>query len=86
MLGSYIWGVASIPNVGEFWGATPEGLIPLYTVSMLLGAVINFGVLAPLLYERGIIAIQAGLTVAETMLMSLVVFTGASQFMAVVMP
>jgi 4-azaleucine resistance transporter AzlC len=33
----------------------------------------------------GIVAIQAGLTVAETMLMSLAVFAGASQFMAVVM-
>lgn len=33
----------------------------------------------------GVVAIQAGLTVAETMLMSLVVFAGASQFMAVVM-
>lgn len=33
----------------------------------------------------GIVATQAGLTIAETMLMSLVVFAGASQFMAVVM-
>lgn len=33
----------------------------------------------------GILAVQAGLTVAETMLMSLVVFAGASQLMAVVM-
>ena len=33
----------------------------------------------------GILSIQAGLTVAETMLMSLVVFAGASQLMAVVM-
>lgn len=33
----------------------------------------------------GIVAIQAGFTIAETMLMSLVVFAGASQFMAVVM-
>jgi len=33
----------------------------------------------------GIVSIQAGLTVAETVLMSLVVFAGASQFMAVVM-
>jgi len=33
----------------------------------------------------GVVATQAGLTVAETMLMSLVVFAGASQFMAVVM-
>ena len=45
VLGSYVWGVASIPNVGEFWGATPEGLIPLYTVSMLLGAVSFFAIL-----------------------------------------
>jgi 4-azaleucine resistance transporter AzlC len=33
----------------------------------------------------GIVSVQAGLTVAETLLMSLVVFAGASQFMAVVM-
>jgi 4-azaleucine resistance transporter AzlC len=33
----------------------------------------------------GIVATQAGLTVAETVLMSLIVFAGASQFMAVVM-
>lgn len=33
----------------------------------------------------GVIAIQAGLTVVETALMSLIVFAGASQFMAVVM-
>jgi 4-azaleucine resistance transporter AzlC len=33
----------------------------------------------------GIVSIQAGLTVAETVLMSLLVFAGASQFMAVVM-
>lgn len=33
----------------------------------------------------GVIAVQAGLTVAETLLMSLLVFAGASQFMAVVM-
>jgi len=31
----------------------------------------------------GVLAVQGGLTVAETMLMSLVVFAGASQFMAV---
>lgn len=33
----------------------------------------------------GVVATQAGLTVAETILMSLIVFAGASQFMAVVM-
>lgn len=33
----------------------------------------------------GVVATQAGLTVAETLLMSLIVFAGASQFMAAVM-
>ncbi|MHB1341164.1 MAG: AzlC family ABC transporter permease [Coriobacteriia bacterium] len=48
------------------------------TLPLALGAV-PFGL------AYGVVAIQAGLTVAETMLMSLVVFAGASQFMAVVM-
>lgn len=50
----------------------------LRTLPLALGAV-PFGL------AYGVIATQAGLTVAETMLMSLVVFAGASQFMAVVM-
>lgn len=48
------------------------------TLPLALGAV-PFGI------AYGIIAIRAGLTVAETAMMSLVVFAGASQFMAVVM-
>lgn len=48
------------------------------TLPLALGAV-PFGL------AYGIVAIQAGLTVAETCLMSLIVFAGASQFMAVVM-
>ncbi len=48
------------------------------TFPLVLGAV-PFGV------AYGIVAVQAGLSVAETMLMSLIVFAGASQFMAVVM-
>lgn len=48
------------------------------TLPLALGAV-PFGL------AYGVVAIQAGLSVAETMLMSLVVFAGASQFMAVVM-
>jgi 4-azaleucine resistance transporter AzlC len=48
------------------------------TLPLALGAV-PFGI------AYGVVAVQAGLTVAETMLMSLVVFAGASQFMAVVM-
>ena len=37
----------------------------------------------PFALAYGVLAVQGGLTVAETMLMSLVVFAGASQFMAV---
>lgn len=48
------------------------------TLTLALGCV-PFGL------AYGIVAIQSGLTVAEAMLMSLVVFAGASQFMAVVM-
>ncbi len=48
------------------------------TLPLALGAV-PFGL------AYGVLAIQAGLTVPETMLMSFVVFAGASQFMAVVM-
>lgn len=48
------------------------------TLPLALGAV-PFGL------AYGIVAVQAGLTVAESVLMSLVVFAGASQFMAVVM-
>lgn len=43
-----------------------------------------FGVV-PFGLAYGVVAIQSGLTMAETMLMSLVVFAGASQFMALVM-
>lgn len=50
----------------------------LKTLPLSLGC-IPFGL------AYGVLAIQAGLTVAEAMLMSLVVFAGASQFMAVVM-
>lgn len=45
VVGSYVWGLTSIPNVGEFWGETPASLIPLYTVSMLLGAASFFAIL-----------------------------------------
>lgn len=48
------------------------------TMPLALGA-IPFGL------AYGIVAVQAGLTVAEAVLMSLLVFAGASQFMAVVM-
>jgi 4-azaleucine resistance transporter AzlC len=48
------------------------------TLPLVLG-VLPFGL------AYGVLATQAGLTVAETLLMSLVVFAGASQFMAVVM-
>lgn len=48
------------------------------TLPLALGAV-PFGL------AYGVVAVQSGLTIAETMLMSLVVFAGASQFMAVVM-
>lgn len=48
------------------------------TLPLVLG-VVPFGL------AYGVVATQAGLTVAETLLMSLVVFAGASQFMAVVM-
>lgn len=48
------------------------------TLPLALGAV-PFGL------AYGVVAIQAGLTIAEAMLMSLLVFAGASQFMAVVM-
>lgn len=50
----------------------------LKTTPLVIG-VLPFGL------AYGIIATQAGLTIAETMLMSLLVFAGASQFMAVVM-
>lgn len=48
------------------------------TAPLVLGAM-PFGL------AYGVVATQAGLTVAETLLMSLIVFAGASQFMAVVM-
>lgn len=39
VVGSYVWGLTSIPNAStDFWGGTPEPLIPLFTASMLLGA------------------------------------------------
>lgn len=46
------------------------------TLPLVIG-VVPFGL------AYGVVSIQAGLTLAETMLMSLVVFAGASQFMAV---
>src|SRR5659263_356562 len=47
VVGSYVWGLASIPNAStDFWGGTPEALIPLYTVSVLLGAVSFFFITA----------------------------------------
>lgn len=47
VVGSYVWGLSSIPNAStDFWGGTPEALIPLYTVSMLLGAVSFFFITA----------------------------------------
>ena len=46
------------------------------TLPLLMG-VMPFGL------AYGVLAVQAGLTVAETMMMSIVVFAGASQFMAV---
>lgn len=48
------------------------------TLPLILG-LIPFGL------AYGIVAVQAGFTVAETVLMSLVVFAGTAQFMAVVM-
>lgn len=48
------------------------------TLPLVLG-VVPFGL------AYGVVATQAGLTVAETVAMSLLVFAGASQFMAVVM-
>lgn len=39
VLGSYAHGIASNPLTrGDVWGGVPEGLRPLYTVSMLLAA------------------------------------------------
>lgn len=55
-----------------------------FRLGLLKTAPLMIGVL-PFGLAYGIIATQAGLSVAETMLMSLVVFAGASQFMAVVM-
>lgn len=46
------------------------------TLPLVLGA-LPFGL------AYGVVAVQAGLTIAETTLMSLIVFAGASQFMAV---
>ncbi|MEN6430314.1 MAG: AzlC family ABC transporter permease [Coriobacteriales bacterium] len=48
------------------------------TLPLILGAM-------PLGVAYGAVAIQAGLTVAETVMMSLMVFAGASQLMAVMM-
>ncbi len=40
VLGSYVHGIATHPETsGQVWGGVPEGLKPLYTVSMLLAAV-----------------------------------------------
>lgn len=39
VLGSYVWGFQANPSSrAELWGATPGGLIPVYTVSMLAAA------------------------------------------------
>jgi hypothetical protein len=39
VLGSYALGIATHPDTrGEVWGGVPQGLRPLYTVSMLLAA------------------------------------------------
>jgi hypothetical protein len=39
VLGSYALGIAAHPDTrGEVWGGVPQGLRPLYTVSMLLAA------------------------------------------------
>jgi hypothetical protein len=39
VLGSYAWGLGTHADAGaQVWGGVPEGLKPLYTVSMLLAA------------------------------------------------
>jgi hypothetical protein len=38
VLGSYAWGIATHPDPGVVWGGVPEGLKPLYTISMLTAA------------------------------------------------
>lgn len=51
VVGSYVWGFTSIPNASsDFWGGTPEAVIPVYVVSMLLGAVSFFFFTAFLLW------------------------------------
>ena len=59
-------------NRHQFWLGVTR------TLPLALGA-IPFGL------AYGVVSIKAGLTIAETLLMSLIVFAGASQFMAVVM-
>lgn len=56
-----------------------EFALGMRKIAPLVLGVVPFGL------AYGVVATQAGLTVAETVLMSLVVFAGASQFMAVVM-
>lgn len=38
VLGSYAWGIATQPEPGAVWGGVPEGLKPLYTISMVTAA------------------------------------------------
>lgn len=38
VLWSYVWGLQNPPANGSIWGGVPEGLQPLYTVSMLCAA------------------------------------------------
>jgi hypothetical protein len=40
VLGSYAWGFATHPaSRDRLWGAVPQGLVPIYTVSMVAAAV-----------------------------------------------
>jgi len=65
-----------VPSRAENLHQMRLGLVKM--VPLVLGAV-PFGL------AYGIVAVQSGLTVIETLAMSLIVFAGASQFMAVVM-
>jgi 4-azaleucine resistance transporter AzlC len=62
-----------MPHYGAHAQQFRAGLVK--TLPVVVG-VVPFGL------AYGVLAVQAGLSIAETMLMSLVVFAGASQFMA----
>ena len=52
VLGSYVYGISTNPaHRGDLWGGVPEGLKPLYVVSMLLAALGYFAVTYYILFR-----------------------------------